>query len=211
MSHQVHPKSFRLERIEDWHSRGFYGKKAKEKLQEDFRIRKVIKEKLDRTNIEKIEIDRFPASVKVIIFTSRPGLVIGRKGERISSLQALVKKEVSGGIIVKTEVKPVKKIWTSAQLSAEWMASQIKKRIAYRRVLRQALANIMRNKEVKGAKVQIAGRLNGNEMSRTEWMKEGELKRQTLRSDLDYGFSEAYCTYGVIGIKVWIYKGEKLE
>lgn len=210
MAKKTHPKGFRLRGMEDWHSRGFYGKKAKKKLQEDFKIRNVLKERIDETNLERIEIERFPSSTKIIILTSRPGLVIGRRGTRVTSLKNYLEKEVPGLEGLKIEVKPVKKMWTSAKLTAEWMAGQIEKRVAYRRVLKQALGNIMRNKEVEGAKVQVSGRLNGTEMARTEWMKEGELKRQSLRSDLDYAFIEAHCSYGVIGIKVWIYKGEKL-
>lgn len=210
MAHKVHPKGFRLKEIDDWHSRGFYGKKAKEGLQQDFEIRELLREEIDRKNLEKVEIERFPSSVKIIISTSRPGLIIGRRGKRVSKLKKQIEKEVEGLEGVKVEVKSVKKVWTSAKLVAEWMASQIEKRVSYRRVLKQALGNVMRNREIQGAKVQVSGRLNGREMARTEWLKEGELKRQSLRSDLDYAFAQAYCTYGVVGIKVWIYRGEEL-
>ncbi len=210
MSHQVHPKGFRIKNIEDWESRGFYGKKPVKELEQDFRVREFLKKRIESENIEVIEIERFSNEVKIIIRTSRPGLIIGRRGDRVSRLKEELVKKVPELKNVKIEVKAVKNVWTSARLTAEWMARQIEKRMSYRRVLKQALGKIMRNKEVKGARVQLAGRLNGNEMSRTEWMKEGKLKRQTLRSNLDYAFTQAYCTYGVIGIKVWIYKGEEL-
>lgn len=210
MGHRVQPKGFRLREAKDWHSRGFYGRKPAKYLEQDFRIRKFLKEKLKEAEIEKIEIERFPALVKTIIFTGRPGLVIGRRGESVSVLKKELDKlipEIKG---LKIEIQSVKNVWASAELIAQWIARQIEKRVSFRRVLKQALAKIMVNKEVKGARVQVAGRLNGVEMARTEWLKEGKLKRQTLRSKIDYAQVEAYCTYGVIGVKVWIYKGEDL-
>ncbi len=199
----------RLKDLEDWDSRGFYGKKTAKNLKQDFQIRELLKEEIDPTNLEKIVIEKFPSSMKIIIFTSRPGLIIGRRGDRVSALKERVENEI-GISGLKLEVKPVKKVWTSAKLTAEWMARQIEKRVSYRRVLKQALNKIMRNREVEGAQVQLSGRLNGLEMARTEKMKEGKLRRQTLRSDIDYACTEAICSYGVIGVKVWIYKGEEL-
>ncbi len=199
----------RIKELKDWHSRGFYGKRAAEKLQQDFKIRELIKQRVDSVHLEKIIIERFPSSVKVIIFTSRPGIIIGRRGEKVTALKEILEREL-GMKNLKLEIKPVKKMWSSAKLTAEWMAQQIEKRVSYRRVLGQALNKIMRNKEVEGAQVQLSGRLNGTEMSRTEKMKEGKLKRQVLRANLDYAYIKAKCSYGVIGVKVWIYKGEEL-
>lgn len=209
MGHKTSPKSLRIRELKDWKSRGFYGKKAARKLQEDFKIRNLVKQRIDSSHLEKIIIERFPSSAKVTIFTSRPGIVIGRRGEKVTALKEILEKGL-GIKNLKLEVKPVKKMWSSAKLTAEWMAQQIEKRVSYRRVLGQALNKIMRNKKVEGAQVQVSGRLNGREMSRTEKMKEGKLKRQMLRGDLDYAYTKAKCSYGVIGVKVWIYKGEKL-
>lgn len=210
MSGGTNPKALRIENLEDWHSRGFYGDEQAEKLKQDFKIRNFLKKRLDREHVEKVEIERSPSTIKIIIFTSRPGLIIGRRGSRVSSLKEDIEKEIEGLEGLKIDVKAVKNVWTSAKLVAEWMASQLEQRVSYRRVMKQAMGKIMRNRDVEGARVQVSGRLNGLEMSRTEWLKEGKLKRQSFRSDLDYAHIEAYCTYGVLGIKVWVYKGEKL-
>lgn len=209
MSKKTRPESLRLKNLEDWKSRGFYGKKPGKKLAQDFKIREFLRDNLEREHLEKIEIERSPSEIKVLVFTSRPGLIIGRKGSRVKKLKKELEKRVDAEGI-KIDVKAVKNVWTSAKLVAEWMASQIEDRTSYRRVLKQALGKIMRNRGVEGARVELSGRLNGLEMSRVEWLKEGKLKRQSFRSDLDYAQSEAYCSYGVIGVKVWIYKGERL-
>jgi len=210
MAHKVHQKAFRLKEMKDWFSRGFYGKKTAKYLEEDFRIRKFLEDKLKLAGIEKIEIERFPAKIKVLISTGRPGILIGRRGERIEKL----KEELEGQIFEKKELEieilPLKDPWVSASLSAQWIAQQIEKRVPYRRVLKQALSKIMAHKEVQGARVQVSGRLDGVMMARTEWLTEGKLPRQTIRSDIDYAQAKAFCTYGIVGVKVWIYKGEKL-
>jgi len=212
MTHKTHPKVLRAKRMEDWLSRGFYEKDFAKKLQEDFKIRKFLEEKIGSLYIEKIEIERSPSRVNVIIHTSRPGMVIGRRGEDIEKLR----KELEEKILkrkgeLKLEVKEVPNPWTSATLVAKWMANQVEKRVPYRRVLKMALSRIMSQKGVKGARVQLKGRLDGIEIARTEWMQRGRLPRQTLRSDIDYGEAEAFCSYGVVGAKVWIFKGEKFE
>ena len=215
MSHKVHPKAYRLRRIADWDSRGFY-RKTSELLEEDFKIRQYIDKKLAKVGIEKIEIERFSGKINIIISSARPGLIIGRGGEGVEQL----KKEIEIKIIkpikkdkkeLRIEIREIKNPWTSASLSAQWVAQQIEKRVAFRRVLKQALSKIMVNKEIKGARVEVSGRLNGVEIARREWLGEGQLPRQTIRADIDYAKKEAYCSYGVIGIKVWIYKGEKFE
>lgn len=211
MSHRVHPKGFRIKETKDWLSRGFYGKKAPALLEEDFKIRRYLENKLKLASVEKIEIERFPASLKVIIHTGRPGLIIGRGGEGLEILKRGLAKALKTQKAVKFEVLAVKDPWTSANLTAQWIAQQIEKRVRFRRVLKQSLSKLMAHKGVEGAKIQISGRLDGNEMSRTEWAKQGKLPRQTLRSHLDYAEYKAICYYGVTGIKVWIYKGEKLE
>jgi len=214
MSHRVHPKIFRIRGINDWHTRGFY-KNATQELEEDFRIRKYIDEKLNKVGIEKIEIERFPSKINIIIFTARPGLIIGRGGEGVERL----KKELENKIIrlsaekkdLKIEIREIKNPWTSASLSAQWIAQQLEKRVPFRRVLKQGLNKIAANKEAKGVRIEIAGRLNGVEIARKEWLGQGQLPRQTIRADIDYAKTEANCSYGVIGIKVWIYKGEKFD
>ena len=216
MSHRVHPKIFRIKDITDWNSRGFYEKRFSNFLKEDLEIREFLTKKLPKGVIDKIEIERFPNKINVILFTARPGLVIGHRGEGIEILRSelerkiLKKNEKSPTKEIKLEIIDVKDPWTSASLVSQWMAQQIETRVRYRRVLKQALNKIMTHKEIQGARVQVAGRLDGVEIARTEWLKVGKLPRQTLRADIDYAQARAYCQYGVVGIKVWIYKGEKL-
>ncbi len=213
MGHRVHPKAYRIRGIADWDSRGFYRKPA-ELLEEDFRIREFLKEKLSRVGIEKIEIERFSNKLNIIISSARPGIIIGRRGEGIEQLR----KELQEKILEKKtknelriEIREIRDPWISAGLSAQWVAQQIEKRVAYRRVLKRALSKIISHKEIQGARVEISGRLNGAEIARREWLGSGKLPRQTIRADIDYAKAEAHCNYGVIGVKVWIYKGEKFE
>jgi len=215
MSHKVHPKVFRIKEVTDWDSRGFYEKNFPEYLKEDFEIREFLRKKLKNMGVEKIEIERFPRKLNIIITSVRPGLIIGRGGggvgelkkelERILSKNRADKKEL--GI----EIREIKDPWLSASLASEWIAQQIEKRVHHRRVLKRALDKITAHKSVQGARVEVAGRLNGVMISRTEWLKKGRLPLQTLRAVIDYAKARAYCTYGVVGVKVWIYKGEKFE
>lgn len=212
MAHKVHPKVFRIRKSTDWSSRGFYEKEFSERLKEDFKIRKFLEEKLADAGVEKIEIERFPTKINVIIYSSRPGLIIGRGGQGVKILREklenkILKKDKKQALRI--EIQEIKDPWLSAKLSAQWMAQQIEKRVPYRRVLKQSLSRIMSHKEVKGARVEVSGRLNGVEIARTEWLQEGRLPRQTLRADIDYARERAFCRYGVVGVKVWIYKGEK--
>jgi len=210
MGHEVHPKAFRIKEITDWNSRGFYKKKLPEYLEEDFKIREFLKKRIGKLGIEKIEIERFPGKIMVIISSARPGLIIGRGGEGIEELRKQLEKElVKGKKEIKIEIREVKNPWASASLAAQWVAQQIEKRTPFRRVLKQAIDKIMVTKGVEGCRVEVAGRLGGVEIARTEWLKRGRLPRQTIRADIDYAKAEALCTYGIIGIKVWIYKGEK--
>jgi len=207
MTHKVHPKVFRIRGIEDWNARGFYEKDFALTLEEDSKIREFLQKKIGKLGVEKIEIERFPTKINIIISTARPGLVIGRGGGEVEEL----KKELEEKILkrkgeLKIEIREIKSPWTSAPLVSQWMADQIEKRVRYRRVLKGALAKIMAQKGVEGARVQVAGRLDGVEIARREWLKKGRLPRQTIRADIDYAQNRAYCTYGVVGIKVWIYK-----
>jgi len=210
MAHKVHPKIFRVKNLVDWNSRWLDKKKLPQYLEEDFEIRKFLEKKLGKIGIEKIEIERSPGRINVIINSARPGLIIGRGGGGAEELKRqLVNKVIKEKKELKLEIREIKNPWSSASLSAQWIASQIEKRIPHRRVLKQALDKIVAVKNVKGCRVEVAGRLGGAEIARTEWLIKGRLPRQTLRSDIDYAQARAYCTYGVVGVKVWIYKGEK--
>jgi len=212
---KVHPKAFRIKETTDWESRGFYKKDFGKLLAEDFAIREFLKKKIGKLGVEKIEIERSPGKAKVIISSARPGLIIGRGGGGVE----LLKKELDATLPppirekreIKIEIREIRNPWASAVLAAQWMSQQIEKRVRYRRILKQALDKIMAVKGVEGARVQVAGRLNGIEIHRTEWLKRGRLPRQTLRADIDYAQDRAYCTYGVVGVKVWIYKGERFK
>lgn len=219
MAHRVHPKIFRIKELTNWNSRWLNKKNFPQYLEEDFRIRKFLEKKFKNCGIERIEIERFPGKINIVITTARPGLIIGRGGQGIEEL----KKELEKNFLqkkefvdkkknkqeLKLEVLEIKNPWISANLVSQWIAGQIEKRFPYRRVLKQALDKIINQKGVEGARVEVAGRLDGAEIARREWLKKGKLPRSTLRADIDYAQAEAFCTYGVIGVKVWIYKGEK--
>ena len=215
MSHNVHPKAYRLRRVSDWDSRWFEQKNPSKYLEEDFKIRKFLNNKLKEAGIEKIEIERSGNKTVVLISTSRPGLIIGRGGEQVDK----IKKELENKILknknedkeLKIEIKSIKNLWLSAPLIAQWIAQRIEKRMPFRRVIKRAVSTVEGYKEIKGVRVQVSGRLNGVSISRSEWIQKGNLPRNTIRAEIDYGFTEAYCTYGVIGVKVWLYKGEKFE
>ncbi len=215
MSHKVHPKSFRLRRAGDWLSRWINKKKLPECLAEDFQIRDFISKKLKDAGVEQVEIERFPGKVNVIISTSRPGLIIGRGGKGAEELKKALEKTLpvpkEGKRELRIEIREVKNPWASASLSAQWIAQQLEKRVGHRRAMKQGMEKIMANKEVLGARIEISGRLGGSEISRREWLQKGKLPRQSLRAVIDYHLAEAFCTYGVIGVKVWIYKGERFE
>ncbi len=219
MTHKTHPKILKIKEVKDWLSRGFYKKNFPQYLKEDFLIRNYLRRKLPQGAIESIEIERTQTQLKVLIKTARPALIIGRGGKGVEELkneiEVLLKKNKKNSSQstqqVKIEILEVKNPWSSASLVSQWVASQLEKMVPYRRALKMALSRVMEQKEVKGAKIEVSGRLNGIEIARTEWLKEGKLPRQTFRADIDYGFSEARCPYGVIGVKVWIYKGERFS
>ncbi len=214
MTHKAHPKSLRIISNADWLSRWFAKKNTSALLQEDFNIRQFLKQNLKEAAIEKIEIERTPGQAKVLIYTARPGMVIGRGGESIEELRKkLIKYALKNSLIkdLKIEVVEVKDPWLSAQLAAEWAARQLEKRVNHRRVMKQVLAKVMSKKEVQGAKIEISGRIEGAEIARRTWIKEGKLPKQTFRAIIDYGFDEARCTYGTLGVKVWLYKGERKD
>jgi len=223
MTHKVHPKAFRIRDINDWVSRGFYKKDLSKYLKEDFEIRKFLNKKLAKIGIDSIEIERFSTKISIIINTARPGLIIGRRGEGVEELKrdldkiifkkpfSAMKKGKGRPFEVRLEIKEIKNPWLSASLVAQWIAQQIEKRMRFRRTLKQAIEKTIVHKEIQGIRVQVSGRLDGNEIARTEWLKKGRMPRQTIRADIDFGTASAFCTYGVVGIKVWLYKGEKFE
>lgn len=216
MGQKVNPLSFRIALRTNWKSRWFNEKKYKEFLEQDVKLRDFIMKKLDKAGVNSVEIERAANSINIIIQTARPGLVIGRGGGGAEELKQEIKKLLqrqkpeSAKMEIRLEVEEIKQISCQAAVIAADMASQIEKRLPYRRVIKQALDKIIQNKDIQGAKVMIKGRLNGAEIARKEWLKKGKIPLQTLRSDIDYAQSTAYTTYGTIGIKVWIYKGEIL-
>ena len=220
MSKKVHPKTFRIKETTDWASRGFYKKDFRKFLEEDFKIRQFLKKKIGKLGVEKIEIERAAGKVNIIIFSARPGLIIGRGGGGVEALKKeleikVLKRKKStpnktpAGKEIKLEIKEIRDPWSTAALAAQYIVQQIERRVPYRRVLKQSLEKITAAKGIEGARVQVAGRLDGIEIARTEWLKKGRLPRQTLRADIDFAQDTAYCTYGTVGVRVWIYKGER--
>jgi small subunit ribosomal protein S3 len=210
VGHKVNPIGYRLGYIKNWRSRWFAPiNEVKKYIKEDYEIRAYIKENLKYAGVADVEIERYAEKVVVIIYTARPGVIIGRRGAGIEKieedLQELIKdKELA------VEIKEVKNPETHAQLVAENVAFQIVKRVSHRRAMKRAIQMAMESK-VKGIKIVCSGRLGGVEIARSENYKEGKIPLQTLKADIDYGFAEAKTTYGVIGVKVWIYGGEQLD
>ena len=209
MGQKVHPTGFRLGVIKDWSSRWYASdKRYREYLMEDHKIRELIKKRWYNAGISKIEIERVAAEiVRIIVHAARPGLVIGKKGVEIEGVKRMLAEMTSRQVYISVKEVPIPEI--DAQLVAENIASQIERRVAFRRAMKQAVSKAMRL-GAKGIKIACSGRLGGAEIARTEWYLEGRLPLQTLRADIDYGFAEAFTTYGQIGIKVWIFKGEVL-
>lgn len=209
MGQKIHPVGFRLGVSSEWNAK-WYAERGDyaEQLNSDIRIRDFLKKKLSHASVSKITIERPARSAVITIHTARPGIVLGKKGEDIEALHNEVCKFVGlDKSSIKIRIEEVRKPELDAQLVAEGIAQQLEKRIMFRRAMRRAVTNSMRL-GAQGIKVNVAGRLNGAEIARSEWYREGRVPLQTLRADVDYGFAEAHTTYGVIGIKVWIYKGE---
>jgi small subunit ribosomal protein S3 len=204
---KVHPKGLRIGIIKDWDAKWFSQKDYKQLLHEDFKIRKYVKERLFASGISRVEIERAANRVKINIFTAKPGIVIGRGGTEVESLKKHLEKMT--GKKININISEVKKPELDAQLVAESVASSLEKRIAFRRAMKQTVSRTMRM-GAEGIKIMCSGRLAGAEIARTEWYSEGKVPLHTLRADIDYGFAEANTTYGKIGVKVWIYKGEIL-
>lgn len=209
MGQKVHPIGIRLGYIKDWSSRWFAeSKHYPDLLYKDLKIREFIKNKLAHASVSRIQINRPANNAHITVHTARPGIVIGKKGEDID----LLRREVSEmmGIPVHLNVEEIRKPELDAQLVAEGVAQQLEKRIMFRRAMKRAVTNTMRL-GAEGIKISVSGRLNGAEIARREWYREGRVPLHTLRADIDYGLAEAKTTYGIIGVKVWIFKGEVLN
>lgn len=208
MGQKIHPVGFRLSVTRNWSSKWYANKRDfAGMLLQDIQIREFLKKKLKQAAVSRIVIERPAKSVKVSIFTARPGVVIGRKGEDIEVLKKEIQKLV-GGLPAHVSIQEVKKPELDAQLIGDSIAQQLEKRVAFRRAMKRAIQTAMRS-GAQGIKIECSGRLNGIEIARSEWFREGRVPLHTLRADIDYATSEALTTYGIIGIKVWVYKGER--
>ena len=208
MGQKVNPIGLRLGIVKTWESRWYAGKQYADYILEDHKIRRFVKKKLYHAGVSRIEIERSSKRIRLRIYTSRPGIVIGKKGSEISQLKNAVEKLTSHEIMI--DIQEVRKPETDAQLVAESVAMQIERRVAFRRAMKRAVTSAMRF-GAQGIKIAAGGRLGGAEMARSEWYREGRVPLHTLRADIDYGFAEANTTYGIIGIKVFIFKGEILK
>ena len=208
MGQKVHPKGFRLGVIEQWDSRWFARREYADLLHEDTKIRNFLKKRLYHAGVSKIEIERAANKAKINIHTARPGIVIGKKGAEIEKLKQelgrLTRKETF------INIQEVRRPDLDAQLVAENVALQLERRVAFRRAMKEAVARAMRM-GAQGVRIQCSGRLGGTEIARREWYREGRVPLHTLRADVNYGFAQAKTTYGVIGVKVWIFRGEVLS
>jgi small subunit ribosomal protein S3 len=208
LGQKVHPISFRLGYIKTWDSRWYAGKDYPQLLIEDLRVRDYLKKKLYHAGVAKIEIERVASKAKkakVTIHTARPGIIIGKKGAEVDNLKKELQKMTQKEIFI--SIQEVKRAELNAQLVAENVALQMERRIGFRRAMKKAVTSTMKL-GAKGIKIHCAGRLGGAEMARSEWYREGRVPLHTLRADIDFGQAEAKTTYGIVGVKVWIFKGE---
>jgi small subunit ribosomal protein S3 len=209
MGRKVHPIGFRLKINRDWDARWYAeGKKYQELLLEDFAIRRFVKKEAARAGVSRIEIERFPQQILVNIHTARPGILIGRKGDAVKDMRTGLEKLT--GNKVKVEVTEIEKPDLDSTLVAENIVDQLQRRIGHSRAMKRAISQAMRQGAL-GIKIEVSGRLAGADMARREWSSEGRVPRSSLRSEIDYGTAEALTTFGRIGVKVWIYKGEVLK
>lgn len=214
MGHKTNPTGFRLGITTDWQSR-WYGKKKDYivQLRKDVEIREFVMKRWKSAAIASVQFERSTGALRVIIHTSRPGVLIGRGGTGIEDLTRIVKKRFFAGkkVDLKIEVLEVKHMEENAMLVGQQVAEQLEKRMPFRRILKSTLDQVEGSQNVQGVKIEVAGRLGGAEMSRREWLSRGKIPLHTLRADIDFARTEAHTTYGVIGVKVWIYKGEKFD
>lgn len=219
MGQKVNPISLRISAGKNWPVRWFFARRTAafgkysyaRFLKEDETIRRIIRKKIGQAGIAAVEIERTLSNLRILIKAARPGLIIGQGGKGIEELTKAIERELTAKVNLSVNVEELKRSEVSAQHIAQQVAWDLEKRLPFRRVLKKYLDQIMQNKEVKGAKITVSGRLGGAEIARSESLKKGSLPLQTLRADIDYGFAAAYTTYGVIGVKVWVYKGEIFE
>lgn len=208
MGQKVNPIGLRLGIVKTWESKWYSDKKYADYIQQDFELRNFVKKKLYHAGISRVEIERSAKRIRLRIYTARPGIVIGKKGSEIERLKQELEKRVSQEVLI--DIQEVRKPEIDAQLVAENVAMQIERRVAFRRAMKRGVTSAIRF-GAQGIKIICAGRLGGAEMARTEWYREGRVPLHTLRADIDYGFTEARTTYGAIGVKVFIFKGEILK
>jgi small subunit ribosomal protein S3 len=220
MAQKIKPNSYRLGINMPWSSRWFFKKNLRYLLQEDELIRKIIREKILAAGIAATEIERTGINIRVNVRAGRPGLIIGRGGKGIDDLKNAIVKSVRAlrarnafpaNFNLNLNIEELKRFEVSAPIVAQQLAFDIEKRLPYRRAMKRTLETAMQNHEIKGAKIKMSGRLDGNEIARTDWLAKGKMPLQTLRSRIDYGEATAFNTYGTVGIKVWLYKGEVFE
>jgi small subunit ribosomal protein S3 len=208
LGQKIHPYGFRLGYNKNWRSRWFSSKEYPQYVYEDHQVRTFVKKKLYHAGISHIEIERATDKVRVIIYTARPGIVIGRKGAEIEKLKTELKNKFKREFVI--EVNEVRRPETEAQLVAENVAMQLERRVAFRRAMKRTIS-LAQKFGAEGIKISCAGRLGGADIARTEWFREGRVPLHTLRADIDYGYATARTTYGIIGVKVWVFKGEILD
>ena len=210
MGHKVNPKGLRIGITTNWRSRWFGGKDYARNLKEDIEIRRFVMKRWKSAAIADVEIERSAGTLKLIIRTSRPGVLIGRGGTGIEDINKLVKKEFFSGkkIGLKIEAQEIKQFEENASLVSQQIAEQLEKRMPFRRILKSTVEQVMKSKNVKGVKLEMSGRLGGADMSRREWLSKGSIPLHTLRADVDFARATAHTTYGTTGVKVWIYKGK---
>lgn len=221
MTHRVHPYIFRMGETTEWRSRWFSRKNYQSYLREDTLLREFLRRRLRAAHISAIEIARSPNVLHIALKTSRPGIIIGRGGGGVADLKKEIEKQLrrywkhrpemqqeSARREVKVTIQEIRSPETDAAIIGQMVAEDIERRLSFRRVIKQTLEKVMAHKEIKGVKISLSGRLDGSEMARYEWAKKGRIPLQTIRADIDYAQCEALTTYGVIGVKVWIYKGD---
>ena len=213
MGHKVNPTGLRLGITTTWKSRWFAGKDYTKKLKEDVQVREFVMKKWKSAAIADVEIERSANTLKLIINTSRPGVLIGRGGTGIGDMSAAIKTKFFAGkkIDLRIEAQEVRQFEENASLVAQNVAEQLEKRVPFRRILKSMLDQVEKNKNIKGVKIEVSGRLGGAEMSRREWLSRGTVPLHTLRADIDFSKATAFTTYGAIGVKTWLYKGEVFD
>ncbi|HKI86298.1 MAG TPA: 30S ribosomal protein S3 [Thermoanaerobaculia bacterium] len=208
MGQKTHPYGFRLAYNKPWHSRWYAEGSYADLLQEDLELRRYLKQRLSHAGVSEIEIERAADKLRITIYTSRPGIIIGRKGAEVDKLRDDLMKKM--GREVHINIQEIQRPELDAQLVAEALAGQLQRRVSFRRAMKKQMESAFRF-GAKGVKIMVAGRLGGHEIARTEWYQEGRLPLHTLKADIDYGFAESRTTFGVIGCKVWVYKGDLLR